>query len=92
MKPTLQQLFYGDLCPRQDASQTPPDCPTPYDEIKTSLERFRDRLNDRAPELLSKFDVLKDEIQSAFVSETEEMFHYGFGLAVKLLAEGLSCP
>ncbi len=90
MKPTLQQLYYGDLCPRQDASQTPPDCPTAYEDVKEKLTKFRDRLNDRAPELLTKFDVLKDDIQSAFVSETEEMFLYGFGLAVKLLAEGLS--
>ena len=90
MKPTLQQLFYGDLCPQRDASQTPPDCPTAYEDIEDSLTKFRNRLNDRAPELLTKFDVLKDDIQSAFLSETEEMFHYGFGLAVKLLAEGLS--
>lgn len=90
MKPTLQQLYYGDLCPQRDASQTPPDCPTAYEDVVEKLTKFRDRLNDRAPELLTKFDVLKDDIQSAFVSETEEMFHYGFGLAVKLLAEGLS--
>ena len=90
MNSLLQDLYHGDLCPRRDASQTPPDCPTPYDEIKASMEKFRERLNDQAPELTTKFDVLKDDILSTFVGEAEAMFLHGFGLAVKLLAEGLS--
>lgn len=64
--------------------------PTAYENVEDRLTKFRERLNDRAPELLTKFDVLKDDIRLAFASETEEMFHYGFGLAVKLLTEGLS--
>ena len=86
MNPILQQLYYGSLCPQGAVEKTPPA----YEIIQQQQARFRSLLQERAPELTVKFDVLADDIQTLFVDETEDMFGYGFGLAVKLLAEGLS--
>lgn len=91
MKPTLQQLFYGDLCPQQDVSHTEPGCPTSYEEIERSQKRFLEKLKESAPELEARFKVLENDFYLAYTSDTEEMFRYGFGLAVKLLAEALAC-
>ena len=87
MKPTLRQLYYGDLCPQQEAG---PDTPDAYETFAHSQERLRELIREQAPELEKKFTVLIDEFQSVYTIEREEMFHYGFGLAVKLLFEGLS--
>lgn len=88
MKPILRQLYYGDLCPRLEAG---PDTPDAYVSFAHSRERFCELLRERAPELEKKFTVLVNDFQTAYASEREAMFQYGFGLAVKLMAEGLAC-
>ena len=90
MNSVLQQLYYGGLCPHRDARKTPPDCPTSYETIRHQQERFRAALQERAPELTAKFDVLASDTLHVLIDDTEEMFSCGFGLAVKLLAEGLA--
>ena len=90
MKPTLQQLFYGDLCPQRDGGENAPGTPTTYEAISHSQERFLKLLEEKAPELVKKFDILSEDISLGYVRDTEAMFCYGFGLAVKLLAEALA--
>ncbi len=90
MSSTLQQLFSGSLCPQQDEDRDGLGCSAIYEPVHRQQNRFREALDSRAPELVDKFDVLTDDFFLAYDRQTETMFYRGFGLAVKLLAEGLS--
>lgn len=78
MQSILQKLYYGGLDPQSTRSY-----PLPW-------EPFYSCLKAQSPELEKKCSVLMSNVNQAYIADTEEMFHYGFGLAVKLLAEGLS--
>lgn len=81
MTSTLQDLYNGDLCPRENAGQT---------AFVTYRDNFQTALKAHAPELESKFHTLMNELTHANITETEDMFYQGFSLAVKLFTEALS--
>lgn len=80
MKSTLQQLYYGGLDPQSERN-----CPL-------SRKPFFSRLTAQSPELEKAFNDFMSDVNRTYVQDTEEMFYQGFSLAVKLLAEALSCP
>ena len=81
MESILQDLYNGDLCPRENAGQT---------AFVTYREHFQTVLKAQAPELEPKFHTLMNELTHANITETENMFYAGFSLAVKLFTAALS--
>ena len=84
MNSILENLYSGNLNPQEDADET-------YANVfKRRKEYFREQLQGKDPELEVKFNVMMEDLTQAYHITMEEMFYQGFGLAVKLLAEGLS--
>ena len=89
MSQTLQDLFYGNLCPQHCVTKT--RNASGEDRFMHKRAYFSKVLQEQAPALTAKFDVLMDDLSQAYYDDTEDAFCQGFGLAVKLFAEGLSC-
>ena len=84
MNSTLEDLYSGNLNPQEDADET-------YARtFRRRKEYFRECLQGKDPELEKSFDVMMEDLSQCYYLTMEEMFLHGFGLAVKLLAEGLS--
>ena len=88
METILQQLYYGDLCPRADAVK--PNAQSNYQSFVRCQNNFGQILKNNAPELEVKFNILMDDLATCYTTDTEEMFYQGFGLAVKLFSEALA--
>lgn len=82
MNSILQDLYNGNLCPREDSG---------HSILSVYQDDFQKALKAAAPELEPKFDAFMTELQYARLTETEDMFYTGFGLAVRLFTEALSC-
>ena len=86
METILQQLYHGDLCPRADVAKPQSN----YQSFAHCRDYFGQILQDKAPELEVKFNILMDDLTTCYTTDTEDMFYQGFGMAVKLLSEALS--
>lgn len=80
MDSILEDIYHSSLAPEINAQ-----------DISDDWKLFYRELMAQAPELEKQFEVLRSDINQAYFTNAEEMFCQGFGLAVKLLAEGLSC-
>lgn len=89
MDSVLHQLYSGDLCPHDDVIKT--RNASGQDEFVHKKAYFSQLLREQAPALTAKFNVLMDDLTLAYYEDTEDAFCQGFGLAVKLFTEGLSC-
>lgn len=90
MSSILEQLYYGELRPQKTAWKTFAD-PADYDNYFTYWEdRFGTLLQEQAPQLKPKFDVLMDDLTQSYMKQTKAMFYHGFSLAIKLVTEALS--
>ena len=90
MSQVLQDLFYGTLHPQADVTKTRDMFED--DKFMHKKTYFSNILQEQAPALTAKFNATMDDLTHAYNEDVEDAFYQGFSLAVKLLAEGLSCP
>ena len=83
MDSMLQQLYDGGLDPLWRTARS-------RDQFFHVQKYFGQILKDQAPELEPKFTVLMEDLSKLYFEDLEEMFCRGFGMAVKLFAEGLA--
>lgn len=89
MSQVLQDLFYGTLHPQDDVTQTRNMFGN--DKFEHRKTYFSNILQEQAPALTAKFDVIMDDLTNAYNEDVEDAFYQGFGLAVKLIIEAMSC-
>lgn len=88
MSQTLHALFYGNLHPQDDVTQTRNMFGD--DKFTHHKTHFSSILQEQAPALTAKFDVIMNDLANAYNEDIEDAFYQGFSLAVKFLAEALS--
>lgn len=88
MGTTLHQLYCGSLIPQEEYLTVSQGADDTFEYHK---QRFNKLLEMHAPELLKGFDVLMDDLVLTYNDDTERAFCQGFGLAVKLITEGMAC-
>lgn len=89
MSQVLQDLFYGNLHPQDDVTQTRNMFKD--DEFVHKKNYFTKILQEQAPALTVKFNIIMDDLTIAYNEDIEDAFCQGFGLAVKLIIEAMSC-
>ena len=89
MSQVLQDLFYGTLHPQADVTKTRDMFED--DEFVHKKIYFSNILQEQAPALTAKFNVIMDDLTNAYNEDVEDAFCQGFGLAVKLIIEAISC-
>lgn len=89
MSQVLQDLFYGNLHPQDNVTQTR----NMFGEDKFTHNKtyFSKILQEQAPALTAKFDAIMNDLTYAYNEDIEDAFCQGFGLAVKLIIEAMSC-
>lgn len=90
MKPTLQQLYQGELRPNRLPSPTSEEYQDSFTAFNNASERLTQALKAIAPELEPLFKNILDEHTLLCIIEKEDMFQYGFSLGVRLVMEALS--
>lgn len=90
MSQALQDLFYGNLHLQADVAKARDMFGDDLFLRKKSC--FSSILQEQAPALTAKFNAIMEDLTDAYNEDIEDAFCQGFSLAVKLLAEALSCP
>ena len=83
MDSILQQLYNGGMEPLWRAVNS-------REQLFHVRKDFGEILREQAPELEPKFTILMEDLTAYYFEDLEEMFYRGFGMAVKLLSEGLA--
>lgn len=85
----LHQLYSGDLFPQEDYLNVAQG--SINNTFRNHKQNFKKLLETHAPELLDSFNVLMDDLVLTYNDDTENAFCHGFGLAIKLITEGIAC-
>lgn len=84
MKPTLFDLWNGNLCPVKEFGKNIPEIDELEKLIDGNSEKLISTLNDEQKE---RFSCYTDCINEYIGYANEEAFCYGFGLAIKMIME-----
>ena len=86
MRPILEELFYGNICPNTDCRTQDNETKQLMGYIANHHDALLSTLNDQQKEILEKFDDCYSELTD--INE-REIFAYAFRLGAQLMLEML---
>ena len=86
MRPILEELFYGNICPNTDCRSRDKETKQLMGYIADHHDNLLSTLNNQQKEIFEKFDDCYNELTD--INE-REMFTYAFKLGMKIAIEVL---
>ena len=87
MRPILEELFYGNICPNTDCRSQDKETKQLMGYIADHHDKLLSTLNDQQKEILEKFDDCYNELTD--INE-RDIFVYAFKLGARIALEMLS--
>ena len=82
MRPILEELFYGNICPNTDCRSTDKETKQLMGYIADHHDNLLSTLNEQQKEILEKFDDCYNELID--INE-RELFTYAFKLGARIM-------
>ena len=86
MRSILEELYYGNICPRTNCRENSPQTKELINYMATHHEKLLSSLNDQEKDTLEKFIDCDTELSE--INE-KEIFQYGFTLGMRIAIEVL---